>query len=157
MSKSLRWKFVVVMLLMIVLLMTVVCVFLIQGVQQFYTDEFFRQMTDIFEDENINADLRNALVEGDREATVGNLSGLLDLYQGALGINSRTRNLYILDEMGNYVKGTNVDGQNSVSVTHALLQAKTAAGNLSSPPAPPSWRWPCLLRTGAAPCSILFT
>jgi len=122
-SKSLRWKFVVVMLLMIVLLMTVVCVFLIQGVQKFYTDEFFRQMTDIFEDENINADLRNALVEGDREATVGNLSGLLDLYQGVLGINSRTRNLYILDEMGNYIKGTNVDGNNSVSVTPALLQA----------------------------------
>jgi signal transduction histidine kinase len=122
-SKSLRWKFVVVILLMIVLLMTVVCVFLIQGVQSFYTKEFNKQMTEFFKDEKNNKSLHEQLVEGDRETTKENLKAWLIAYQGKLGINSGTRNGYILDGIGNYLMGSNTDNNNSVTITPNLLRA----------------------------------
>lgn len=119
MSKSLRWKFVFVMLLLILLLMTVVCVFLIQGVQRFYTNEFFKQMEAVFDKEMYSA-LENALGEN---APVEEMQEIIGFYKGQLGIDSRTRNDYILSGTTGMVLGGSVDGTKQIEITPSILKA----------------------------------
>lgn len=119
MSKSLRWKFVFVMLLLILLLMTVVCVFLIQGVQRFYTNEFFKQMEAVFDKEMYSA-LENALGEN---APVEEMQEIIGFHKGQLGIDSRTRNDYILSGTTGMVLGGSVDGTKQIEITPSILKA----------------------------------
>ena len=94
MSKSLRVKFVFIMLLVIVLLMTVVLVFLIRGVQDFYMGEFFAQMKSVLTQTELVDELRRAADEDD---AVSRMEDLLAVFLGELGIDKATRNFYILD------------------------------------------------------------
>jgi signal transduction histidine kinase len=108
MSKSLRLKIVMIMLLLILLLMTVACVFLIRGVQGFFTDQFFDQMESFFSDEEIYTDLTKAASINDEGESLKAIEGLLEAYKGSLGIDTGTRNYYILDgETGAYRAGSN--------------------------------------------------
>lgn len=125
MSKSLRWKFVFVMFLLIVLLMTVVCVFLIRGVQHFYTNEFFEQMQNVFSDEDLMDSLRAA---SDGDAPVAELKKVLEFWEGQLGIDSGRRNFYILDGIGKYLDGS-VEGDVIVGKTPNLLGAAVSGGS----------------------------
>ena len=118
MNKSLRWKFVAVMLILILLLMTVVCVFLIQGVQAFYTDDFFRQMDGVFKDPDTMTALRGALSD---PKPADKLKEVLIAYQ-RLGINTDTRNFYILDGLGNVLVPTATD-RNAPDITPNILRA----------------------------------
>ncbi|MEL4105503.1 ATP-binding protein [Oscillospiraceae bacterium WX1] len=121
MSKSLRWKFVTIMLILILLLMTVVCVFLIQGVQRFYTDEFFKQMEAFFADGDTYTALRDTLGE---ENPADKLQALLDAYKGQLGIDTETRNYYILDgTTGALVARSDVRQSTPVEITPNILKA----------------------------------
>ena len=120
MSRSLRWKFVLVMLVLILLLMTVVCVFLIQGVRQFYTDEFFKQMDNVFSNEELISELRGAL---DEDAPVDSLIGVMGSFQGKLGIDTETRNYYILDDSGMVVYTSGVDRNSVIEITPNIVRA----------------------------------
>ena len=88
MSKSLRVKLVFIMLLIIVLLMTVVLVFLVRGVQDFYTNQFYSQMTSIFTQTELVRELRLAAGEND---AVSRMDEILLLFLGDLGIDKTSR------------------------------------------------------------------
>ena len=103
MTKSLRVKLVFIMLLVIVLLMTVVLVFLIRGVQDFYTDQFFSQMETVFEETELLRELR--LAAGGSDAVL-RMEEILSVFMGELGIDRITRNFYILDGATGVVLGT---------------------------------------------------
>ncbi len=122
MNKSLRWKFVFIMLLLILLLMTVVGVFLVQGVQGFYRNEFIEQMKTAFSDEELVSRLEGTLEE---DNPAENLSVVLDRYIGKLGIDFKTRNYDILDENGKSVESSRADSSTSIEITPNILKALT--------------------------------
>jgi len=93
MSRSLNIKLVFIMLLVIVLLMTVVLAFLIRGVQDFYTAQFYSQMESVFTETELVSELRLAADEGD----VTRMNEILSVFSGELGVDRSTRNFYILD------------------------------------------------------------
>ena len=98
-KRGLHIKLVLIMLLLIISLMTVVGAFLIRGVLSFYTNEFYNQMISFFSIPEFVADLRSAADDPDGPAK---LDEILSANKGALGINSGSRNYYILDsEFGN--------------------------------------------------------
>ena len=94
MSKSLQFKLVFIMLLVIILLMTVVLVFLVRGVQDFYTAQFYSQMENVL----TRSELINFLrIAADSEDAVLKMTEVLGVFSGQLGIDGDTRNFYILD------------------------------------------------------------
>ena len=98
-KRGLHTKLVLIMLLLIISLMTVVGAFLIRGVLGFYTNEFYEQMISFFSMPEFVADLRSAADDPEGPAKIGEI---LNASRGALGINSDSRNYYILDsEFGN--------------------------------------------------------
>ncbi len=119
MSKSLRWKFIFVILLLIVLLMTVVSAFLIQGVQSFYKDEFISQMETAFSGDMMS-DLKGAL---DTKAPVDTLQDVIGYYLGKLGVDYRTRHYYILDDMGRVLDSSTTDENVQIEITPNILKA----------------------------------
>lgn len=127
MKGSLRWKFVFVMLLLIVLLMTVVSVFLIQAVQIFYTNEFYKQMDSVFvSDKEFVPRLEEATASSDPKKSI---LKVLDAYRALLGVNPTTRNYYVLSNTGQYIIGSNTDNKSTVEVTPNLLKALNGKTN----------------------------
>lgn len=95
MNRSLYFKLVLIMLLLIISLMLVVGAFLMRGVRSFYQQEFYTQMYDVFStNAELVDDLRSAAAE---ENGAVHIAEMLDAFSGPLGINSGKRNYYILD------------------------------------------------------------
>ena len=121
MSRSLRVKFVFIMLLIVVLLMTVVLVFLIRGVQDFYTDQFHMQMRSAFTQGELLRELRAAAGGSD---AVSRMDAILGLFSGRLGIDGSTRNFYILDGMtAEVLETSNPDRVMRIDVTQNITMA----------------------------------
>ena len=135
MLRSLHMKLVLIMVLLVVCLMTIVGAFLINSVNRFYLDAFYAQMTDVFsEDDKI---LRELTVQTEEElqpvqGTAGPESGeetdlargakalqkVLFSKMGALGVDGRNRNFYILDgDSGRFLQGSSEDGGQSLEMT----------------------------------------
>ncbi len=123
MFRSLHMKLVLIMVLLIVCLMTVVGAFLINSVAGFYTREFYSQMADVFnEDQSLYRDLSTST--GEDEDSVAMIRDVLRGYAGALGIDSRTRNYYILDgETARYLGGSDDEGGPTLEITPNLTAA----------------------------------
>jgi len=112
------------MILIIALLMTVVLVFLIRGVQGFYTDQFETQMRTVFSKPEFVGDLRLAAGEEDRAVAVERMNGLLLAFLGELGVDRTTRNFYILDGVtGEVLLSSNPIVSPRVEVTANILTA----------------------------------
>ena len=130
MSKSLRAKFVLIMLLVILLLMTIVLVFLVRGVQSFYTEEFFSEMKSVFTQTALVSELRRAAREED---AVARMEELLAVFLGELGIDKTTRNFYILDSAGQVLATSDPSSDAPVNITPNILSAimgeETYTGN----------------------------
>jgi len=121
MSKSLRIKLVFIILLIIVLLMTVVLVFLIRGVQNFYTEQFQTQMESVFTQTEIVRELRLAAGRSD---AISRMDDILRLFSGLLGIDQRTRNYYILDKTtGEVLETSDPEGATRIDATPNILSA----------------------------------
>ncbi len=97
MLRSLHSKLVMIMVLLILSLMMVVGAFLINSVTAFYLEDFYTQISEVFRDPGLISDLTAVTGEEDGAAM---LSGVLDAYAGALGVDGRNRKLYILDGNG---------------------------------------------------------
>ena len=95
MFHSLHMKLMLIMTLLIVLLMTVVGAFLINSVSNYYTQDFYAQMSEAFQDPDFWADLNTPLQ--DEEDSVTSLVQILDNYYSVLGVDNRSRKYYILD------------------------------------------------------------
>jgi len=109
------------MLLVMALLMTVVLVFLIIGVQEFYTDQFYSQMRTVFSKPEFIGELRMA---AGREDAADRMDELMLAFLGELGIDRTTRNFYILDGVtGAVLKTSNPDVRERIEPTSNIQTA----------------------------------
>jgi len=116
------------MLLIIVLLMTVVLVFLIRGVQTFYTEQFYTQMQNVFTQTELVSELRLA---AGGSAPISRMNEVLAVFLGQLGIDKSTRNFYILDGLTGEVLETSDPERNlRINITPNILAAMTGENAL---------------------------
>lgn len=124
MFRSLHMKLVLIMLLLVTSLMAVVGAFLITSVSNFYFDDFYTQMDEVFGSEStefVNS-LRSGAAQNDGAAR---LQEMLEANSGALGIDYRSRNYYILDGVtGAYLAGSDDEMGASLAMTENLLIAR---------------------------------
>ena len=140
MFRSLHMKLVLIMLLLITSLMTVVGAFLMTSITDFYVDAFYQQMESVFGDSNpsnaafVDSLRRQPALAEDVSEAVETLQDIVETRAGDLGIDSRTRNYYILDgATGQYLAGS--DGQESfqrLQTTHNLLTARNSIASGSN-------------------------
>ena len=108
MFRSLHMKLVLIMVLLIVSLMTVVGAFLINSVSAFYLNDFYVQMYDVFDaakNPSLYEDLKAPAEEGQSDVDV--IQDVMKTYIGALGVDNRNRNYFILDgETGKLLAGS---------------------------------------------------
>ena len=129
MKKSLYSKLVLIMLTIIVSLMTVVGGFLMRGVRSFYQQQFYEQMKTVFSSAELASDLRDA-ADGSDAANV--MAERLRAYAGSLGIDSGTRNFYILTgDTGAYITGSSTP-ENGIAVTANITTAISGKEGYSS-------------------------
>ena len=96
MFRSLHMKLVMIMLLLVTSLMAVVGAFLMTSVTNFYIDDFYEQMSEVFGESNA-AFVSSLREEAAQEDGAARLQTMLEAYSGTLSIDSRNRNYYILD------------------------------------------------------------
>lgn len=112
--RSLRTKLVLIMVLLILALMTVVGSFLINGVGNFYIDQFYEQMERAFSQEFIRQ-LQELTDDGPAKMKERLMA------QSDLSIDIAGRNVYILDHTGAVLDGS--DQASSLEMTANLLTA----------------------------------
>ena len=127
MLRSVHMKLVMIMVLLILSLMTVVGTFLINSVMAFYLEEFYTQMSRVFDQNQALSRNLEAEVTPDEDGAQAILS-IMEAYYGDLGLDSRSRTLYILDgETGAYLTGTDEEEgrgleYDSPNLTRALVE-----------------------------------
>ncbi len=109
MLRSLHMKLVMIMVLLILSLMMVVGSFLINSVTAFYLEDFYTQMSEVFQDPDLAADLTTP--SGKEEDGGAMIEEVLKAYAGELGVDGRSRKLYILDGNGVCLRGNENDTQ----------------------------------------------
>ncbi len=120
-------KLVMIMVLLILSLMTVVGTFLINSVMAFYLEEFYTQMSRVFDQNQALSRNLETEVTSDEDGAQAILS-IMEAYYGDLGLDSRSRTLYILDgETGAYLTGTDEEEgrgleYDSPNLTRALVE-----------------------------------
>mgnify|MGYP000846621390 CR=1 FL=1 len=124
MFRSLHMKLMLILLLLITSLMAVVGAFLMTSVTNFYIDDFYSQMGETFGESN--ADFVNSLrAEAAQEGGVAVMQSMLETYSGPLGIDSRSRNYYILDAAsGECLAASDELGGEKLEQTANLLTAR---------------------------------
>ena len=115
--RSLRMKLIMIMVLLILALMTVVGSFLINGVGNFYINEFYVQMGQTFSQDFI---VQLQQIPGQEQDAPTKLKELL-MSQSNLGIDIASRNVYVLDKEANVLSSSNQSDQ--VTITANLLAA----------------------------------
>ena len=127
MLRSVHMKLVMIMVLLILSLMTVVGTFLINSVMAFYLEEFYTQMSRVFDQNQALSRNLETEVTPDEDGAQAILS-IMEAYYGDLGLDSRSRTLYILDgETGSYLTGTDEEEgrgleYDSPNLTRALVE-----------------------------------
>ena len=130
MFRSLHMKLVMILLLLITSLMTVVGAFLMTSVTNFYIDDFYEQMSEAFGEPSFVNALRT---EAAQEDGAQRLQALMELYAGTLGIDSRSRNYYILDaDSGAFLAGSDESGGAMLEQTANLLTARNGSVGFES-------------------------
>ena len=128
MFRSLHMKLVLIMLLLITSLMTVVGTFMMTNITGFYIDEFYNQVDSVFGSSNpANAAFVNSLREEAAQTDgVHTIREMIEAKAGDLGLNSNTRNFYILDgRTGLFLDGSDDrKGFESLQTTPNLLTAR---------------------------------
>ena len=125
MFRSLHMKLVMILVLLITSLMAVVGAFLMTSVTNFYIDEFYTQMNETFSDASFYSAMQT---EAAREDGAQRLQSLLELYAGSLGIDSRSRNYYILDaDSGAFLAGSDEAAGASLEQTANILAARNGS------------------------------
>ncbi len=125
-------KMVLIMVLLIVALMTVVGAFLMNSVTAFYLDDFYSKMSTVLTDEQFVRDV-TATEPGETDAPE-KIQTILRSYVGPLGVDSRTRNYYILDGDTGACLATSDDSQAQLTVTPNLSTALLGEEGYASDP-----------------------
>lgn len=122
MKKSLYTKLVLIMLLLIISLMAVVGAFLMNEIRSFYLEDFYQKMKDVFENPDVAATLYSA-ADNDINSAPSQMADILNAYSGQLGIDSRSRNYYILwGETGSVLLRSDT-GTENLSITTNIMTA----------------------------------
>ena len=124
--RSLRTKMVMILVLLILALMTVIGSFLINGVGNYYIEEFYIQMEQTFSQEFI-VQLRQLAAKTGGAAQMKQLL----MSQSDLGIDLSQRNVYILDQSSGQVLDSSNQAE-TVSVTANILAAMNGEVGQSS-------------------------
>ncbi|MBQ9973598.1 MAG: HAMP domain-containing protein [Oscillospiraceae bacterium] len=137
MLRSLHMKLVMIMVLIILSLMTVVGAFLTNSVVAFYLNDFYSQINEVINDQDVFYDLTTQTpAELSGEVTgVEMMDQVLGAYAGALGVNGSSRNYYILDANGVYLTGTNDQAGEELEYTEnmlAVIRDRTRVGDESN-------------------------
>ena len=121
MTRSIYTKLVAIILVLILALMAVVGAFLMRGVRNFYISEFYDQMRDAFSGADMAGDLRSAAEE---KGAAARMADILRANSGQLGINSGTRNYFVLDgETGACLTGSSAALGAQLPITRNILTA----------------------------------
>ena len=130
MTRSIYTKLVAIILVLILALMAVVGAFLMRGVRNFYISEFYARMQEAFSDADMAGDLRAA---ADEAGAAARMADILRANSGQLGINSGTRNYYILDgATGAYITGSDPDAGPDLAITRNVLTAMSGSEGYAS-------------------------
>ena len=125
MNRSLYVKLVLIMLLLIISLMSVVGAFLMRGIRSFYLNEFYQQMQTVFSKPDLVNALRSAADEKNADEL---MAEILRAHSGSLGIDSGTRNYYILSgTTGAVITGSDVRPEWELEITPNILTAIAGA------------------------------
>ncbi len=134
MNKSLYTKLVLIMLALIVSLMAVVGAFLMNEIRSFYLDDFYAKMKNVFEDPELAEDLYDAANDED---AAEQMADLLRTYSGPLGIDSSSRNYYILDgNTGAVLTGSGSETEKLDITTNIMTAISGEEGYISDHSAP---------------------
>ena len=126
MGRSLYTKLVLIIMTLIVAFMVVVGAFLLHGVRSFYLRQFYEGMQQVFSSEELADSLRAA---ADSDQAVPAISEILKANIGRLGIDSGTRNYYILDgKTGEYLTGSNNPEGGIVNTANILTAINGQSG-----------------------------
>ncbi|NLW64941.1 MAG: cell wall metabolism sensor histidine kinase WalK [Clostridiales bacterium] len=120
MNKSLYSKLVFIMLLIILSLMSVVGAFLMNEIRSFYLDDFYEKMKTVFENQGLANDLYSA---ADGPDAAKHMAEIVQLYSGQLGIDSRSRNYYILSGDTGAVLGGSGSEEGELAMTPNITTA----------------------------------
>lgn len=125
MFRSLHMKLMLILLLLITSLMAVVGAFLTTSVSSFYIEGFYQDINQVFGESN-----RDFVSSLRREAALDDgasrLQDMMEVSAGLLGIDSRNRNYYILDEYGTFLAGSDQVGGQDLTTTANILIAINA-------------------------------
>ncbi len=132
MFRSLHMKLVLIMVLLILALMTVVGAFLMNSVTAFYLDDFYSRMSTVLTDEQFVQDVTTT--QQQESDAPERIQAILRSYVGPLGIDSRTRNYYILDGETGQCLATSDDTGAQLSLTPNLSTALMGSEGYSSDP-----------------------
>lgn len=132
MSRSLYTKLVLIILTIIILLMSVVGVFLLREVRNFYLNQFYDQMQRVFSDYELAEDLRQAADLDSADAAASRIAEIVKAHLGRLGIDSGTRNYYILDGENGTVLTDSDPTADTVEMTLNIQTAMTGESGYAS-------------------------
>ena len=128
MNRSLYTKLVGIMLVLILSIMLVVGAFLMRGVRNFYLSGFYEQMQSVFSNTELVEDLRSAAAAENAPELIADI---LKAYTGAMGIDSGSRNFYVLSSTGSLLTGSDPDTQR-IDVTPNILTAVSGSEGYAS-------------------------
>lgn len=121
MYRGLYFKIILILVVFILIVMSVVGAVLISSVLNFYNEEFSDCMAQNFGgDGQLRVYLENAM-SSDAAASAQNQKAILTSYSSRLGIDDY-RSYYILDSEGNFLAGSDAQG-NTIALTPNLLSA----------------------------------
>ena len=117
--KSLHFKLVLMLVLFIIIIISIIAAVMLNGVFDFYTENFNNRMSATLLDDDLLRDLTEMMTGDDFHIAQRER---LRAEQGNLGIND-FRNLYILGMLGNYLWGTSEELGRSLIKTPNMLAA----------------------------------
>jgi len=120
MKRSLYIKLVSLILFLVVSLMLVAGAFLVSGIRTFYLNDFYDKMKTVFENTVMAESLNSAANDSSADT---NMALILKAYSGQLGIDSRSRNYYILSGDTGAVLKASVTGDEKLDITPNILTA----------------------------------
>ena len=129
MNKSLYTKLVLIMVALIVSLMAVVGAFLMNEIRSFYLNDFYQKMQTVFEDQTLADGLYSAASATNDTEVSEQMAKVLKAYFGQLGIDSGSRNYYILSgDTGKVLTGSGPETENLTKTTNIMTAIGGKAG-----------------------------
>ena len=129
MYRGLYFKIILILVVFILIIMSVVGAVLIANVLDFYNDEFSNCMTQNFgRDGQLRVYLENAMEDADTAAATQSQQNILAAYSSRLGIDDY-RSYYILDGDGNFLAGSDVQGDTLAKTPNLVAAIGGAVGD----------------------------